>query len=157
MHTRTQERVARMKIELSSEQRHELAALLTSAATRASHARRVRVVLLSADGVSGAEIARRLALSTGQVSRIRSRFVSGGVAGLTEKPRPGRHDHAVSPETVQLVLRLYASPPPEPANAWSTRKIAERVGLTSATVAKVLRERGPSPTPEAGPRGRGDG
>lgn len=129
-----------MKIELSREQRRELETLVTSPTTRIAHARRARVVLLSADGVSGTEIARQLSLSSGQVSRIRGRFRKGGVVALSERPRPGRRDHAASAEQVALVLSLRASPAPEAGKGWSTRRIAAQVGLTSATVAKLLRE-----------------
>ena len=129
-------------MDLGREQRRELETLLTSPNTRAAHARRVRVVLLSADGVPGTEIARQLSLSSGQVSRIRSRFRKGGVAALSERPRPGRRDHAASAEQIALVLSLRASPAPAAGMAWSTRRIAAQVGLTSATVAKLLREHG---------------
>jgi transposase len=131
-----------MKIELGREQRRELETLLTSPDTHVAHARRVRVVLLSADGVSGVEIAQLLSLSSGQVSRIRGRFRKGGVAALSERPRPGRHDHAASAEQIALVLSLRASPAPAAEKTWSTRRIAAKVGLTSATVAKLLREHG---------------
>ena len=99
-------------------------------------------MLLSADGVAGAEIARRLNLSPGQVSRIRRRFAEHGVAGLATRPHVGRKDHAVSPETTERIIRISASAPPLGRPRWSSRLIAARVGLTSATVAKVLRRAG---------------
>ena len=97
------------------------------------------MVLLSADGIAGAEIARRLNLSAGQVSRIRRRFAEHGVAGLATRPHVGRKDHAVSPETTERIIRISASTPPHGRPRWSSRLIAAHVGLTSATVAKVLR------------------
>lgn len=124
---------------LTARERATLLSLLASPETSRNHARRVRVVLLSADGVPGVEIALRLRLSAGQVSRIRARFDQRRIEGLADEKHPGRRDHAVSSELVQAIERLASSPPPEGRRRWSTRLIASRVGLTSATVAKVLR------------------
>ncbi len=127
---------------LDEEQRAELAALLERRALRANHARRATVVLLAAEGVPGVEIARRLGLSVSQVSRIRKRFERGQVAGLADRPKSGRKDHAVSGERVAQIVSLASSPPPDGCRRWSTRMIGARVGLTSSTVAKILRQRG---------------
>ncbi|HET9931913.1 MAG TPA: helix-turn-helix domain-containing protein [Polyangiaceae bacterium] len=138
---RSERSTARKKHELAltARERSALLSLLSSPDTTRNHARRVRVVLLSADGLRGVEIAQRLRLSPGQVSRIRARFAERRVEGLADEKHPGRRDHAVSSEQVQAIERLSLSPPPEGRTRWSTRLIASRVGLTSATVAKVLR------------------
>ena len=49
--------------------------------------RRARVVLLLADQATGAEGARRTGY---KISRLRRRSAEEGVAGLDDKPRPGR-------------------------------------------------------------------
>lgn len=123
--------------------------LVADPKTPFGHQRRARVVLLSAAGVSGRDIAERLHLSAGQVSRIRGRFARESMRGLAERPRAGRKDHAVSPQKVDLILSLEASSPPPGHGRWSTRLLGVRVGLSSATVAKVLRLRGRARTPAA--------
>jgi transposase len=125
--------------QLTPLQRRELESVVLSAASKRGHALRAKVILLSADGLAGNDIAARLQLSTGQVSRIRQRFERGSVFGLVERPRAGRRDHAVSGEKVALIVTLAASPPPPGRARWSTRLIGTHVGLSSATVAKVLR------------------
>lgn len=132
-------RVKRPSVVLSDEERRTLTKLAGDPKLEAAHSRRVRVILLSADGVAGAEIAQRLSLSPGQVSRIRRRFAEHGVPGLAPRPHRGRRDHAVSPETTERIILISASTPPPGRPRWSSRLIAARVGLTSATVAKVLR------------------
>jgi transposase len=102
---------------------------------------RARVILLSADGVAGNVIASRLSLSEEQVSRIRTRFLENGVAGLADQPKAGRKDHAVSAETASRIAELALSPPPAGRSRWTTRLIGREVNLTSATVAKVLRQK----------------
>ncbi|MDQ6779145.1 MAG: helix-turn-helix domain-containing protein [Actinomycetota bacterium] len=51
---------------------------------------RAKAILLAADGVSNAGIAERLGVSRQSVSEWRKRFFDEGVAGLEERPRPGR-------------------------------------------------------------------
>jgi transposase len=118
-----------------------LTALSNEHATAPGLARRARVILLSAEGMSGIAIAARLGLSNGQVSRILGRFRAGGIDGLCERPRRGRRDHAVPDDVVQRVLELASSTPPAGRPRWTTRLIAARVGLTSATISKILRTR----------------
>jgi len=107
--------------------------------------RRARVVLLSAEGVSGREIAVRLDLSPEQVSRIRARFRSEGVDGLTARPKSGRKDHAVQPAVVDQIVNLAMSPPPAGRSRWTTRLLAKKVGLTSGCISDILRGRGLKP------------
>lgn len=129
----------RLDIKLSDEAREALRRLVASHEASRGQARRARVVLLSEERVPGVEIARRLSLSVSEVSRIRRRFEQGGVEAIADKPHPGRRDHAVSSELVHRVLALWASAPPPGRRRWSTRLIGNEVGLTSATVAKILR------------------
>src|SRR3954466_14060042 len=51
---------------------------------------RAKLVLLAAEGLSDVEIAARLDCTDRMVSKWRERFVSEGLAGLDERPRPGR-------------------------------------------------------------------
>ena len=107
--------------------------------------RRARVILLSAAGISGVDIAGRLDLSREAVSRIRRRFVDAGVDGLFDRPKPGRRDHAVPSETIEQIIQLALSPPPAGRSRWTTRLLAEAVGRTSGCVSDVLRAQGLKP------------
>jgi hypothetical protein len=51
---------------------------------------RAKAILYAAEGISNAEIARRLDQSRQAVSEWRKRFCQEGVQGLEERPRPGR-------------------------------------------------------------------
>src|SRR6516162_616879 len=51
---------------------------------------RAKLVLLAADGLSNAEIGRRLGMSTKAVGRWRGRFHEQRVAGLDDQARSGR-------------------------------------------------------------------
>jgi transposase len=77
-----------MVVGLRAKQRRELERLVARAAERAQVVRRAQVVLWSADGIAGADIARRLQLSAEAVSRIRRRFLEHGVAGSRHGRKP---------------------------------------------------------------------
>src|SRR4051812_47508959 len=51
---------------------------------------RAKVVLLAAEGLSDSEIARRLDCTDKTAAKWRRRFAAEGIAGLDERPRPGR-------------------------------------------------------------------
>lgn len=140
----------KLKLSLSAEQRHALEAIAACASEPAGFIRRARVVLLSAEGVTGREIAARLGLSAEQVSRIRARFLARGAIGLAEQPRPGRRDHAVPPDTVKRIVTLASSPPPAGRSRWTTRLLGKEFGLTSGCVSDVLRRSGVRPQSDCG-------
>ena len=54
-----------------------------------SPARRARIILLAADGRSTRSVARTVGTMPRTVSLWRGRFARDGLAGLTDKPRPG--------------------------------------------------------------------
>jgi transposase len=132
-------------VKVSSQQRRELESIVARPSEAAGLVRRARVILLSAEQISGREIARRLDLSAEQVSRIRARFRRESVAGLREKAKAGRKDHAVAQETVECIVQLAMSPPPAGRSRWTTRLLAKEVGLTSGCVSDVLRRNGLKP------------
>lgn len=134
-----------MVVALSAKQRREVKQLIARATETAQVVRRAQVVLWSADGVAGAEIARRLQLSGEAVSRIRRRFLKTGVGGLATRPKTGRKDHAVPAATVERVIDLAMSPPPAGRSRWTTRLLAKEVGLTSGCVSDLLRRQGLKP------------
>lgn len=132
-------------IRIAPKNRARLDAIVARPSEAAGLVRRARVVLLSADGISGKEIAVRLELTPEAVSRIRRRFVDGGVDGLLEQPKPGRKDHAVPAATVERVVQLAMSPPPAGRSRWTTRLLGKKVRLTSGCVSDILRSKGLKP------------
>lgn len=133
------------KVQLSAAQSRALEKLLAKRSLNAGHASRVRVVLLSADGVRAGEIARRVGITATHVSRIRKRFAEAGVKGLEEQPKAGRKDHAVPSDTVERIVQTTLSPPPPGRTRWTTRLLARKFNLTSATISKILRSNGLKP------------
>jgi transposase len=133
------------EIQLKPTERKALERLLARRSAHAGHARRARIILLSDDGVSGREIAERVGISEQHVSRIRARFVAGGVEGLAEQAKAGRKDHAVPAEIIERIVQTTLSPPPAGRTRWTTRLLASKFKLTSPTVSKILRANGLKP------------
>jgi transposase len=53
-------------------------------------AQRARIVLLSDEGMTGREIVERVGCSQQTVVAWRARYAKDGLAGLEDRPRPGR-------------------------------------------------------------------
>ena len=123
---------------LSDVDREALERLQRSPSARAGLTRRARVVLLMAQEVSGADIARQTGYTTVQVSRIRRRFAEAGMAGLVDQPRSGRPPTVTARKTARIVA-LTLKPPPPGVTHWSSRDLAEKVGVSHTTVHRIWR------------------
>ena len=123
---------------LAEADRQELERLQRSPSTAAGLTRRARAVLLIADHISGAEVAHLTGYTPVQVSRIRRRFAEEGVSGLLDKPRSGRPAQLTQAKSARIVA-LTLRPPPAGLSHWSTRELAERVGVSHATVHRIWR------------------
>lgn len=78
---------------LSTEQRHQLEALAASRSLPHGLVTRVRIILMSARGLSNITIAARLGVTQATVGKWRRRFLAQAVAGLHDELRPGRSRH----------------------------------------------------------------
>ena len=133
------------EITTTRSQRKKLEALAGRARAPAGLVRRARVILMSAAGMSSVDIAAWVELSREAVARIRRRFVEDGVAGLVDRPKAGRKDHAVAAATVERVVQLALSPPPSGRSRWTTRLLGQEVGVTSGCISDILRAHGVKP------------
>lgn len=116
--------------------RAELERLHRSPTAPAGLSRRARVVLLMADKVSGAEVARLTGYTVVQVSRVRRRFAEQGVGGLEDKPRSGRPPSITARKRAQVVA-LTLKPPGAGLSHWSARELATAVGISHSTVHRI--------------------
>ncbi len=97
-----------------------------------------RGLLWAADGVANEEIARRCGVDSDAVRRWRSRFAEQGVAGVGVIAKGRGRKSSLPAGTVEEVLRLtHRELPVDGSTQWSTRSLAERVGVGKDTVAKI--------------------
>jgi transposase len=116
----------------------KLMAMVRSSAGRAGLGQRARIVLLAAEGLPNAEIARRVGASRPTVIFWRDRYQAGGVGALEDADRSGRPP--VHDEVAIVVATL--EPPPEKLGVthWSARLLAGHLGISFATVARIWRK-----------------
>lgn len=123
-------------IVLGKADRAELERIQRSSSAPAGLSRRARVVLLMADNVSGAEVARMTGYTVVQISRLRRRFAEEGLAGLEDKPRSGRPPSITARKRAQIVALTLKSPG-SGLSHWSSRELANQVGVSHTTVHRI--------------------
>ncbi|MGH3872636.1 MAG: helix-turn-helix domain-containing protein [Pseudonocardiaceae bacterium] len=126
--------------------RGRLEALARSTSVRASVALRARIVLMSAEGLTNTEIARRTGSTRPTVINWRNRYTAGGISALGDLPRPGR---PVVVDELAVVATTLADGGRPPAHLgvehWSSRLLGEHLGISFGTVARIWRKWGIEP------------
>ena len=115
-----------------------LTALRRSQTVTAAAAQRARIVLLAAEGVPNAEIARVVGVSRPTVVGWRQRYIESGIGGLADLDRPGRP--VLIDEAEVVVATLTAPPESLGVTHWSARLLADRLGVSFASVARIWRK-----------------
>lgn len=101
-------------------------------------AQRARMVLLAAEGLSNAEIARRLGVTRPTVVLWRNRYLAGGVGALGDLGRSGRPP--VIDDAAVVVATLQAPPESLGITHWSARLLGKELGISFASVARIWRD-----------------
>src|ERR1039457_2263531 len=117
--------------------RLQLHALVRSRSMPHSLVRRARIVLLSGEGQSNREVARRCGVSAPAVSHWRRSYQERGLAGLHDELRPGRprtHDNEKVAELINLVVQRK----PDHATQWSVRSAAAVTRIPKSTVGRYF-------------------
>jgi transposase len=112
--------------------------LVRSSTVEAGLAQRARIVLLAAQGVPNAEIARRVGVSHPTVIQWRNRYVAGGISGLGDLDRSGRPP--VIDDVAVVVATAQAPPEALGVTHWSTRLLGKHLGISFVSVARIWRE-----------------
>jgi transposase len=121
---------------LDEEQRATLEGWLRRRTSAQALALRARIVLLSAQGMSNAAVARQVGVTGQTVGKWRRRFVAQGLAGLLDEPRVGA-PRSVGDEQVERVIALTLEETPADATHWSTRAMAQRAGVSATSVRRI--------------------
>lgn len=122
-------------VELSAPDRTELERLVRSPGALARDVSRARIILLSAQGMTGPEIAERIGCSEPTVVLWRQRFSREGIAGLRDRSRGPRDSQP------KQARSNAASGDPEPGTRQSLKAVQTRQRLIRAA-RHVFEERG---------------
>jgi len=130
-------------VEVSPVDREVLEGWLRAPSLKAGLAQRARIVLLAADGVGTGEIVRRVGLSKPAVIGWKRRYAREGIAGLDDRPKPGR---PVRIDPTSIVLATL-EPPPQRLGVthWSSRLLARHLGVSDFTVSTTWKRWGLQP------------
>lgn len=132
-------------IRLDAQTERELRVLSKRRRIEARLQQRVRIILLAATGMQNKDIAVEVDLDRRQVALWRSRFLRGGVDALKQDaPRSGRTP-SVTAEVESNILRVTLHSKPAAATHWSTRTLAEHLGLSATTIRRVWQRNGIKP------------
>lgn len=122
---------------INESDRSQLQSIVRSRSMPHSLVRRARIILLSGEGQSNREVARRCGVSAPVVGQWRQRYQERGLAGLHDELRPGRprtHDDEQVAELVKLVVETK----PEHITHWSVRSAAATSGISKSTVGRYF-------------------
>ncbi len=128
-------------LQLREGDRSRLEALTRATSVRSGVANRARIVLLAADGVANTDIAERTSTSRPTVLKWRDRYSELGIDGLDDEPRPGREPVIDEVAVLAETLADKGKPPQHlGVTHWSTRLMADRLGISFASVARIWRK-----------------
>ncbi len=122
---------------VSMTEREELERISNSRVLAHSLVRRARIILLSADGVNGVEISRRVGLTSQSVAHWRGRFKENGLAGLYDLPKSG-HPRSFDDEKVASLIDKVRGEKPDNATHWSVREAAKATGMSKSSVQRYF-------------------
>jgi putative transposase len=124
-------------LDLTAQERTQLESIVASRSLPHGLVRRARMILLTEEGVSVCETARRLKVSPPAVSNWRKRFRESRLAGLHDALKSGRprsHDE----ERIAELLNTALARRPKAATHWSVRTLGEETGISKSTVQRYL-------------------
>lgn len=135
-------------------QRERLQALVRSRTAPVREVQRARIVLAAGDGASNAAIARTLSISQNTVRTWRGRFAEHGIAGLGDRPRPGR-PLVYGPLVRLRIVATVTSQLPEADSVWSHRLLADHLaadGISASQIGRILADLRSGSQTSPGPR-----
>jgi transposase len=131
------------EFDLTPSEHAELSARMRSRILPAEDVRRARLILL-AQGQSYAAIRQVLGCNPNYVSRWKGRFEAERLAGLYSH-HPGRAVEQRTPALEARILEWTRRPAPDGATHWSSRRLAQHLGVSHMMVTRVRQRAGLKP------------
>ena len=131
-------------IVMTTKETEQLEAIQRSRSMPAGIVRTAKIILFSADGMSNADIAKRLDASPFTVGTWRKRFLSDRMQGLHDELRPGR-PRSMSDEEVATLINKALQTKPSNATHWSVRSFAKEANVTSSMTHRLFKMFGLQP------------
>ena len=136
--------VMAIKFKVSSADQSELKAKLRCRSLPSEDVRRADIILRLAEGQPQRAVARQMRCSINTVRLWRERYQAEGLGGLYAR-HPGRQVEAESPALEAKILDCTRHLPQDGSTHWSTRKLAEELGISHMRVARTWAKAGLQP------------
>src|SRR2546430_1044550 len=124
-------------LELTVQERRDLAAIATSRSLPHGLVRRAQMILWTEDGVPVTEVAQRWKRTPPAVGNWRRRFRELRLEGLHDQLKPGR-PRSVDEERIAALLNTALRRKPKAATHWSVRSLAAETGVSKSSVQRYL-------------------
>lgn len=121
---------------LDDEERTKLQTWASRPTSAQRLATRARIVLACAEGLDNKDVAARFHLNTATVGKWRKRFLEGRLDGLADEPRPGA-PRKITDAVIEEVVTKTLETKPKAATHWSTRNMAQTVGLSQSAIVRI--------------------
>ncbi len=121
---------------LSDDERHKLQTWAARPKSTQRLATRARIVLACAEGLDNKAVAARLHVNIATVGKWRGRFLEARLEGLADEPRPGA-PRKITDAVVEEVVTKTLEEKPKNATQWSTRGMAQAVGLSQNAIVRI--------------------
>jgi transposase len=132
-------------IKLDAATERELRLLSKQRRIEARLRQRALIILRAAEGLQNKDIAGEVGLDRRQVALWRSRFLQGGIDALRkDATRPGRPPRATG-EVESRVVQVTLHSKPAASTHWSTRTLADHLGMSASTVRRIWQRNGLKP------------
>lgn len=129
-------------INCTAEDRKELERLSKSRTDESRMVERAKLVLGCLAGRRNDEVAAEFGIQAATVGIWRKRFASEGLAGLRDRPRPGKPPVYPALELRLSLLKQLEAPPPAGRASWDGGTLAQVLGVSDDAVWRVLRKEG---------------
>ena len=126
----------------TAEDRKELERLSKSRSDEARMVERAKIILGCLAGRRNDEVAVELGIQAATVGTWRKRFAGEGLAGLRDRPRPGKPAVYSIAELRQRILKQLEATPPAGLSGWDGGTLAEALAVSDDVVWRVLRKEG---------------
>ena len=133
------------RIRLRRGDRRRLEQLVSKRTTPQRVVERAKIVLASAEGMSGSQICSRVGVSRPTVTLWLDRYEADGVGALLQdRPRSGRPRRITAADEAEIIRKTLHEKP-EDATHWSCRLMADEAGVHPSTVSRIWRSHGLQP------------
>jgi len=131
-------------LEIPADDREKLSMIARRPKSAQAMAMRARIVLSCGAGLSNSEVAGKLHVTGATVGKWRGRFIEFGLDGLLDEPRVGAPRKITDRQIEDVVTKTLESMPANSTH-WSTRLMAEEMGLSQNAIVRIWRAFGLQP------------